>query len=96
MRTLRLYLSDDTVGRFFAKATFPQVRTLVILACHARFFVPCCPKVRAVISLYKIEGWSSMLKGVFDESGETLEVLEGFMMSPATIQCQFLYDSPVQ
>jgi hypothetical protein len=91
MHTLRLEIRDAGEWDAFSNATFPQVRTLVIVAPDAKYLVPCCPQVRAVIARDRDRELSSDdLLDLFDESGHILEKLEGFIPSPASVQCEFL------
>jgi len=85
MHTLSAHGNIFEFSRRFSQATFPQVRTLFLPACNAGYIVPCCPQVRAVISRARMKGWTNLV-GLFDDAGDTLEVLDGFLMSPEIIE----------
>ena len=89
LHTLCLHVRCDQSAIYsgFSRASFPQVRTLLISACHAETLVPCCPQVRTVISKTRVIGWSDLV-GLFDNSSDTLEVLDGFCMNWETIGCE--------
>jgi hypothetical protein len=90
MHTLRLNLDwvPPTALAAFRNARFTQVRRLIMSADDAKILLPCCPRLRAAISTTKTH--RTNLMGLFDESGETLEEIEGFMMTSGSIRCMFL------
>jgi len=69
-----------------ARAVLPQVHTVVLPACAAYYFIPCFPKVKAVISNGRIKGYSD-LQDLFDEDEKSLEELDGFTLNQAGIKC---------
>jgi hypothetical protein len=94
MHTLSVHGGMSEISYRSPEANFPQVRTLLLPAFGAGYLVPCCPQVRAVISCARMKGWTDLV-GLFDDAGDTLEVLDGFLMSPETIECEgFLLGNP--
>jgi hypothetical protein len=89
MHTLIIICWSSPVSQTFSGARFPQVRRLIIPPWEAERLLPCFPRVRVVISKARIKGWSNLMD-LFDESGETLEEIDGFAMSPDSIKCMFL------
>jgi hypothetical protein len=94
MHTLCFEVCDDGGDCWpeaFAKAVFPQVRTLTVSAMDANMLVPCCPQMRTLICTYD-SGNIPRLVGVFDDSdsGENLENLASFTLGSAEIECELL------
>jgi hypothetical protein len=76
-------------SRSLGGARFPQVRRLITSAWYAGLLLPCYPRVRAFISRDRMKWWNNLV-GLFDESAETLEEIDEFVMSPDTVKCMFL------
>jgi hypothetical protein len=95
LHTLRISLHCSPSADLFSSVRFPQIRTLKITPCDARLFIPCCPKVRAVISIARISGRFS-LRGLFDQSEKSLEELDGFTLSESDVECMVLTCFTVQ
>jgi hypothetical protein len=89
LRTLRISLHCSPSADLFSSVRFPQIRTLNITPCDARLFIPCCPKVRAVISSARMLGWTS-LRNLFNQSEKSLEELDGFTLSESGVKCMVL------
>ena len=89
LHTLCISLHGSSHSDLFSSVRFPQIRTLKIAACHARLFIPCCPKVRAVISSARMLGWTS-LRNLFNQSEKSLEELDGFTLSESGVKCMVL------
>ena len=93
-----LYISfpcSPYTEHFFFSARFPQIRTLKIPTCYARLFIPCCPKVRAVISSAMML-FGPAFRGLFNQSEKSLEELDGFTLSESDVECMVLTCFTVQ
>ena len=91
LHTLRLCLhgarSHALYNAFsFRTVRFPQVDVFVVTACDARAFIPCFPKVKGVIAASGRKVCVD-LRGLFDESGDTLEELDGFALDEENVNC---------
>jgi len=95
LHTLCISLHGLSDANPFFSARFPQIRTLKIPAYNARLFIPCCPKVRAVISSARMPGGHS-LRDLFNESEKSLEELDGFTLSESDVECVVLTSFIIQ